>query len=209
MLKITHGSVIIGKDTILYHATDEEFSYNPKKKLLYTIFHPSEWVGYDSEYIVRIRLKRDIEVLFFISGFRKHYILSNQAEKKSAAFLEKIVKENLDGWLASIENRSHVEVAILNDPTIFEVISFEPLRKNWRNGHCLGKIPECKNWGTIYPISSRTIPIILQLNEKYMLLLEEYIQYGLESKYPFEYVFQIILENAHKKYIINNINHAI
>ena len=113
MLKSTYGSLIIKKDTILYHATDEEYSYKPEKKLLYTIFHPSEWVGYDSEYIVRIQLKRDIEVLFFISGFRKHYILSNQEEKKSAEFLEKLGKENLDGWLASIENRSHVEVAIL------------------------------------------------------------------------------------------------
>ncbi len=203
MLKSTYGSVIIGKDTILYHATDKEFSYNPKKKLLYTIFHPSEWIGYDSEYIVRILLKRDIEVLFFISGFRKHYILSNQAEKKSTIFLEKIVKENLDGWLASIENRSHVEVAILNDPTIYEVLSFEPLRKNWRNGNCLGGIPECKKWGTLYPISSRTIPIILHLNEKYKRLVEEYIQYGLKSKYPFEYAFQVILENANIQYIKN------
>jgi hypothetical protein len=196
MLKTTYGSMIIGKDTILYHATDEEFCYNPKKKLLYTIFHPSEWIGYDSEYIVRIRLKRDIEVLFFISGFRKHYVLSNQEEKKSPEFLQKLDKENLDGWLASIENRSHVEVAILNDPTIFEAISFEPLRKNWRNGNCLGGIPECKNWGNLYPISSRTIPIVLHLNQKYKRLIEEYIQYGLESKYPFEYAFQVILENA-------------
>jgi hypothetical protein len=196
MLKSAYGSLIIKKDTILYHAIDEEFYYKPEKKLLYTIFHPSEWIGYDSEYIVRIRLKRDIEVLFFISGFRKHNVLSNQDEKKSAEFLEKLQKENLDGWLASIENRSHVEVAIINDPTIFEVISFEPLRKNWRNGNCLGGIPECKNWGTLYPISSRTIPIVLHLNEKYKRLIEEYIQYGLESKYPFEYAFQVILENA-------------
>ena len=209
MLKSTYGSMIIRKDTILYHTTDKEFSYNPDKKLLFTIFHPSEWIGYDSQYIVRIRLKRDIEVLFFISGFRKHYILSNQGEKKSTAFLEKIVKENLDGWLASIENRSHVEVTILNDSAIFEVISFETFRKNWRNGHCLGGIPECKNWGAIYPISSRTIPVVLYLNEKYKQLIKEYIQYGLESKYPFEYAFQVILENAHKKYIINNINYAI
>ncbi len=147
---------------------------------------------------MRIRLKRDIEVLFFITGFRKHYVLSNQAEKKSKDFIEK-----LDGWLASIENRSHVEVAILNDPTIFEVLSFEPLRKNWRNGNCLGGIPECKKWGTLYPISSRTIPIIFQLNEKYKRLIEEYIQYGLESKYPFEYAFQVILENANIQYIKN------
>ena len=197
MLKSTYGSLIIKKDTILYHATDEEFTYKSEKNLLYTIFHPSEWVGYDSEYIVRIRLKSDIKVLFFIAGFRKHYILSNQEEKKSPAFLQKLREENLDGWLASIENRSHVEVAIMNDPTIFEVISFEPLRKNWRNGNCLGGIPECKNWGTLYPISSRLIPVVFQLNEKYKRLIEEYIQYGSE------YALQVILENAHIQYIKN------
>ena len=197
MLKSTYGSLIIKKDTILYHETDEEFSYKLEKKLLYTIFHPSEWVGYDSEYIVRIRLKSDIKVLFFIAGFRKHYILSNQEEKKSPAFLQKLREENLDGWLASIENRSHVEVAIMNDPTIFEVISFEPLRKNWRNGNCLGGIPESKNWGTMYPISSRSLPIVFQLNKKYKRLIEEYIQYGSE------YALQVILENAHIQYIKN------
>jgi hypothetical protein len=197
MYKSTYGSIIIKKDTILYHLTDEEFSYKPEKKLLYTIFHPSEWVGYDSEYVARIQLKRDIEVLFFISGFKKHYVLSNQEEKKSPEFLQKLREENLNGWLASIENRSHVEVAIMNDPTIFEAISFEPLRKNWRNGNCLGGIPECKNWGTLYPISSRSLPIVLQLNEKYRRLIEEYIQYGSE------YALQVILENAHIQYIKN------
>ena len=90
MLKSNYGNLIIKKDTILYHATDEEFTYKSEKKLLYTIFHPSEWVGYDSEYIVRIQLKRDIEVLFFITGFRKHYVLSNQEEKRSPEFLEKL-----------------------------------------------------------------------------------------------------------------------
>jgi hypothetical protein len=152
---------------------------------------------------VRIQLKRDIEVLFFITGFRKHYVLSNQEEKNSPAFLEKLQKENLDGWIASIENRSNVEVAIINDPNIFEVISFETLRKNWRNGNCLGGIPECKNWGILYPISSRSLPIVFQLNEKYRQLIEEYIRFGLNSKYLFEYVFQVILENAQIRYIKN------
>jgi hypothetical protein len=89
MLKSTYGTVILKKDTILYHATDEEFSYRPDSHIR-TVFHPSEWTGYDNEYIVKIRLKRDIEVLFWISGFNKHYILSNQPEKKSKDFLEQI-----------------------------------------------------------------------------------------------------------------------
>ena len=160
-------------------------------------------MGYDSEYVARIQLKRDIEVLFFITGFRKHYILSNQEEKRSTEFLKKLAKQNLDGWLASIENRSHIEVAIVNDPNIFEAISFEHLRKNWRNGNFLGGIPECKNWGHLYPISSHSLPIVFHLNEKFKRLIEEYIQYGLESKYSFEYAFQVILENAHIQYIKN------
>ena len=197
MLKSTYGSLIIKKNTILYHLTDEEFSYKPEKKLLYTIFHPSEWIGYDSEYVARIQLKRDIEVLFFITGFRKHYVLSNQAEKKSPEFLENLEKENLDGWLGSIENRSHIEVVIVNDPTIFKLFSFEPLRKNCRNRNCLGGIPECKNWGTLYPISSCSLPIVFQLNEKFKRLIEEYIRYVQE------YAFQVILENVHIQYIKN------
>ena len=88
MLKSIYGSLIIKKNTILYHASDEEFLYKPEKKLLYTTFHPSEWIGYDKEYIMRILLKRDIEVLFFITGFRKHYVLSNQEEKSRQHFLK-------------------------------------------------------------------------------------------------------------------------
>ena len=52
MLKSSHGRVILKKDTILYHATDEEFSYRPDSQLR-TVFHPSEWTGYDYEYIVK------------------------------------------------------------------------------------------------------------------------------------------------------------
>jgi len=38
-------------------------------------------------------------------------------------------------------------------------------------------------------------------------MIEEYIKYGLKSKYPYEYIFQIILNNAkinyHKAKFIN------
>ena len=221
MLKSTHGTVIIKKDTILYHATDEEFSYRPDSHIR-TVFHPSEWTGYDNEYIVKIRLKRDIEVLFWISGFKKHYILSNQPEKKSKDFLkqiknsksfnllcsndkviltEQIRKEKLDGWFSSIENRSHIEVSIANDPSIFEAGPSEPLRRNWRNGNCLGGSATSKNWGEAYPVSSRTLPLVFRLNARYKPLIEEYIRYGRESTYPLEYALQVILENAIINYL--------
>jgi hypothetical protein len=54
--------------------------------------------------------------------------------------------------------------------------------------------------GNIYPISSRMIPVIFNLNMRYKPMINEYIQFGLKSKYPFEYALQIILENAIIKY---------
>ena len=163
----------------------------------------------DNEYIVKIRLKRDIEVLFWISGFKKHYILSNQPEKKYKDFIdqiknsltEQILEEKLDGWFSSIENRSHVEVAIANDPTIFEAGTSEPLHRNWRNGNCLGGNATSKNWGEAYPVSSRTLPLVFRLNPRYKPLIEEYIRYGRESTYPLEYALQVILENAIINYL--------
>lgn len=163
----------------------------------------------DNKYIVKIRLKRDIEVLFWISGFKKHYILSNQPEKKYKDFIdqiknsltEQILEEKLDGWFSSIENRSHVEVAIANDPTIFEAGPSEPLHRNWRNGNCLSGNATSKNWGETYPVSSRTLPLVFRLNTRYKPLIEEYIRYGRESIYPFEYALQVILENAIINYL--------
>ena len=103
---------------------------NQKRNYYIQFFTHQNGLDMIANMLQELNLKRDIEVLFFITGFRKHYVLSNQEEKKSSEFLEKLAKENFDGWLASIENRSHIEVAIVNDPNIFKMISFEPLRKN-------------------------------------------------------------------------------
>ena len=205
MLRTTYGSVIIKKDTILYHTTDEEFSYRPNKQMLFMTIHPSEWEGIN-DYVVKIQLKRDVELLFMISGFRKIFIfsslnnLSKKSDKKLKWFVEKLKEQNLDGWLSSIENKSQIEITIINDSDIFEPVSFEPLYRNWRNGNNLNGEKNYKNWGNIYPISSRMIPVIFNLNIRYKSMINEYIQFGLKSKYPFEYALQIILENAIIKY---------
>ncbi len=51
------------KNTILYHTTNEEFIYRPNKQMLFLTFHPSEWEE-TNDYVVRIRLKKDIELLY-------------------------------------------------------------------------------------------------------------------------------------------------
>ena len=58
-----------------------------------------------------------------------------------------------------------------------------------------------KNWGETYPVSSRTLPLVFRLNARYKPLIEEYIRYGRESKYPLEYALQVILENAIINYL--------
>jgi hypothetical protein len=180
------------KDTILYHTTDEEFTYRPNKQILFLTFHPSEWEE-TNDYVVRIRLKKDVELLYMISEFKKHFIFSSNEFDN---FEKELRKLKLDGWLSSIDNKSQIEVAIMNDPEIFEKVSFENLKRDWRNGNNLNGKKSCKNWGKLYPISSRTLPVIFFLNIRYKKMIDEYIQFGLQSKYPFEYVFQVILENA-------------
>jgi len=184
----------------------------PEKAMLFCTFHPSEWEGVN-DYIVRISLKKDIELLFMISGFKKHFVysslnelsnnrnyLSKLSDKKIRCFVDNLIEENLDGWFSSIENKSQIEVALINNQDFFEAISFENLNRNWRNGNNLnGKINH-KNWGNKYEISSLTLPLTFDVNIRYKPIIEEYINYGINSKFPFEYVLQVILNNATIKY---------
>lgn len=64
-------------------------------------------------------------------------------------FVEKLKEQNLDGWFSSIENKSQIEITIINDSDIFEPVSFEPLYRNWRNGNNLNGEKNYKNWGLV------------------------------------------------------------
>ncbi len=208
MLKSYYGNILLKKDTILYHTTDEEFSYKSDKLLLFLTFHPSEWEG-ANDYIVKIILKKNINLLFMISGFRKHFIYSSLNElnnnrnymsklsnKKKLDIIEKLEKEDFDGWFSSIENKSQIEVALINNKNLYSIISFEKLTRNWRNGNNLNDILFTKNWGNKYEISTLHLPVIFDVNIRYKKMIEEYIDYGLTSKFPYEYILQVIFNNA-------------
>ncbi len=212
MLKASYGSVKLKKGTILYHTTDEEFSFKQDKAMLFCTFHPSEWESVN-DYVVRIFLKKDVELLFMISGFKKNFIysslndqynnrncLSKFTDNQVKYCVDKLLEQGFDGWFSSIDNKSQIEVALINNHDFFEAISFENLNRNWRNGNNLnGKISH-KNWGNKYEISSLTLPLTFDVNIRYKPIIEEYINYGINSKFPFEYVLQVILNNATIKY---------
>jgi hypothetical protein len=209
MLKNLYGKVILQKDSILYHTSEEIFKDKPDKPMLFCTFHPSEFDGIH-DYITYIKLKKNITLLFMIENFRKTYIFSslnifsnhpnlNLAKKNNnnlKFYVKELKKEKFDGWFTSIENKNSIEVALINDNSLFEPIKIEELTRNWRNGNNLNNIITTKNWGTKYHICSIEHPIIFKINKKFRQFIEDYINYGLKSKFPYEHVLQVILQNA-------------
>jgi hypothetical protein len=209
MLKNLYGKVILQKDSILYHTSEEIFNNKLEKPMLFCTFHPSEYDGIN-DYVTYIKLKKNITLLFMIENFRKTFIFSslnkfsnhpnlNLAKKNDnnlKLYVKELKKENFNGWFTSIENKSSIEVALINDNSLFEIIKTEEFTRNWRNGNNLNNIITTKNWGKKYPICSIEYPLTFKINNKFQQLLEDYINCGLKSKFPYEHVFQVILENA-------------
>jgi len=213
MLKNLYGKVILQKDSILYHAESRDdslehgFSENKNdgeeiftnKSMLFCTFHPSEFNGID-DYVTYIKLKKNITLLFMIEGFRKTYIFSSlnlfRNHPNLNSYVKELKKEKFDGWFTSIENKSSIEVALINDNSLFDRIKTEEFTRNWRNGNNLNNIITTKNWGTKYSICSIEYPIIFKINNKFQQFIEDYINYGLKSKFPYEHVLQVILQNA-------------
>jgi hypothetical protein len=222
MLRKYYGEVILQKDFILYHTSEDIYRYRADKPMLFCTFHPSEWDSIN-EYVIFIKLKRDVSLLFMIESFRKSYIFSslhkfiissneNLAKKNNnnlICFSEELKKESFDGWFTSIENKATIEVSLLNNLSLFDVINMENLRRNWRNGNYLNNKITIKNWGTKYRIYSIDLPLIFNINDKFRIFIEEYIKYNQNSNFPNEFVFQVILHNAIINYHRTYNNHLI
>jgi hypothetical protein len=200
--------MIIPKDTILYHTSDKLYRKDKNKKMLFCVFHPSEWEGVDNEYIYIVRLARDIKLLFLIKDFCKRRIISSlpilannpnisNLAKQNNSFLStilpKLEENNFDGWVSSIENKAYTEVALLNSDDIFKVVKVEKLKKKWRNSNNIGNAISLKNWGTKYPIFTN---VRLHLHKDFKPKIEKYIKYSIKSKTPNDYAMELILQNA-------------
>jgi len=72
MLREVYGEIILKKDSILYHTSDEPFMYKSKKDkpLLFCTFHPSEY-GMIGDYVTPIILKKDVSLFFMIESCKK------------------------------------------------------------------------------------------------------------------------------------------
>jgi len=214
-MKKSYGEMILPKDSILYHTSDNIFEYKNEneKALLFCVFHPSE-SDITNEYVTFIKLKKDVSLLFMVEGCKKIKIYSsllsftnhlslNLAKKNNnqlLSYVQELKKENFDGWFTSIENRGRVEVSLINDQNIFEAIKTDELKRYWRNGHyshdTKSIIP--KNWGNKYLIIEKHI--ILNIHIRYKNIIEQYLKDEMEYGNYKEYIFYILLNNVNIYY---------
>ena len=61
-LKSKYGEMIIKKDSILYHVSDEKYRYRIDKAMLFCTFHPSEYTGNSAKYIYFVKLLKDVSL---------------------------------------------------------------------------------------------------------------------------------------------------
>jgi hypothetical protein len=122
--------------------------------------------------------------------------LAKKHNNQLFCYVNELIKENLDGWISSIENKTSIEVSLINDSNIFTPIKTERLKRNWRNGYLDEYEKKLKLWEKKYKICTIENPITLFLNDRYKIMIEEYKKYEIKTGYFNEYVFQVLLNNA-------------
>lgn len=208
-LRDVYGEVVLKKGCVLYHTSTDPFSYRADKPMLFCTLHPSEWEGIN-EYVTRIELKKDVSLLFMIKGFKKTHVFSaldtlinkpgNNLAKTNdvnlACYTKYLQMDMFDGWISSIENKADVEIALVNDSRIFSFSPSEELRRNWRNSNNWNNSITTKNWGSMYPICTKTSPAYVHIHVRYKDMIERYIYDNSISKFPNDHAFQVLLSNA-------------
>lgn len=215
-LRSSYGYIRLPKGMCIYHASKSELCVLPEKPILFTTYHPSEWYTEDA-YISVIELQKDIDLLFMIQnirGLRIFSSLSNYLEppgnnmskmnyencKKWIPYLQ---KESLSGWISSIENKTAIEFAIINDPSILKIVKCNPIQYNWKNATYTNEgtfVP--KQWGNIYSISNKRVK--MHIHRRFKPQIESYIETILQEDKNGT-AFSLLLDRADISYFDANI----
>ncbi len=211
-LRTSYGSIKLQKGSILYHYSNKPlYEISNEIPFLYMTLHPSEWFS-NHGYITTIELERDVTLLFMVKQIHKLRVYSslnnylgvpnsNLMKRDSnmiKCWIPYLVKENLDGWFSSIENKLAVEFVILSDPSVLKIMKTEPIRVTWYNANYnsnMELIP--KNWGTTYAISFFSILI---LNSRFKEQIDSYLQ-QIKEEDPDGTIFSILLQRSIIYYI--------
>ena len=113
---------------------------------------------------------------------------SKMNNSKLLIFSEKLKNNNFDGWISSINNKTNIEITLLNNKNLYSLYKSEKLNENWINSNYINNKLISKNWGKNYPIY--VFQIVLNNAEIY------YIKGDYENFTPF------YISNADFKFII-------
>lgn len=211
-LRSSYGTVTFPKGTRLYHASASELCTLPvSKSILFTTLHPSEWYMEDA-YITVFELQTSIDLLFMvqrIQGLRILSALNNYLEPPAnnlakmnhdnvKQWIPYLQRESLSGWLSSVENKTAIEIAVINDPALLKIVECLPIKYNWANSKYNNEgelIP--KNWGTTYPVS--TTRYKMQLHSRYKPQIDAYVE-KIAKEDPDGTAFSLMLKNANITY---------
>ena len=203
-LRNTYGSVILPKGLILYHTSS--YAFEPKKKgpMIFFTFHPSEWTDIDNDLVTKVELTKTLRVFFMVKTIIRGKVISllntltnslhingkdlnKRYNKNLECYIPYLEAENLDGWVSTIENRVEVEIALINIPENFKVLSTERIKENWSSYSEYNR----KKFNVIH---THQFPIKLHIHKKYKTIIEDYMR---QTHY---YVFQVVLNNAQIEY---------
>jgi hypothetical protein len=208
------GELILRKGMRLYHTSVIPLCVNQAKPMLFLTLHPSEWYTNSETHAAVIELQRDVSLFFMIHEIRNFRVFSHLSNLTGAhnnlskmnndnlrCYTKFLKKENFDGWISSIENKTAIEIALINDTNVYKIIECEKLKNDWRNSDYNddGQIIP-KNWGQQYPIFTKQFPAKLTINIRFKENLEKYVR-DMKQEDPNGTAFAVLLENAEITYI--------
>jgi len=211
-----YGIMILKKDSILYHTSDNSLLDINNKNIdfLFCSFHPYDYEGINSKYVNIIKLKKDIKLFFMVSELkinksnkRIHSAFSNFFNKdkknlsiinnnKITEFANKLNHTKLDGWFSSIEDKSGIEVALLNNKNLYECIGANNFNSNWNFIYENNNNKSYINIGKKYKICTNEEPAILIINEKFKNNIEKYKKRISSENFIPTTIVEIVLYNA-------------
>jgi hypothetical protein len=195
------GTVVLPKGTVLYLiCAPTRVSSRLARPMMFLTLHPSEWCRTSEDIVTTIELQRDVSLLCMINlrgtrivstSFLKHPFALNDEEL--LRYTENLKKEGLDGWFSTM-------VGLIQDPSIYTIRSSERLQWSWRNITIHNDSIVPKDWGTVYALSTRTIPATLTINTRFEPRIRQYME-DMALEDPGGTTFAVLLENATIRYI--------
>ena len=116
-------------------------------------------------------------------------------KNKIIEFKKKLISKKLNGWFSSIEDKTGIEIALINSKKIYEFERVNNFNSNWNFIYGENNNNSYLNFGMKYKICTIENPAILILNEKFKKDIEKFKKRISKDFLPTS-VIEIVLYNS-------------